>query len=261
MASGLHSILLLADRSHEAQAALQKASVLARHFAARIELFACDTEHGWAIEHRGRQAEADATLERCMIESRRYLEALRSSISARDLQLTSSATCAPSLLAGVTQRLADLQPDLVIKSIADGAPDDRRRTPSLDDWELVHRCAVPLLLTGRRPWRPVPQVWMAVDVESDDTALEARVHAMATGLAEGCGGQLHRHRSSDLAGSLAPLLQAQRIDLLVLAGPDPARGAAEWLLTPLDCDVVIVPRRAPGSALAMDTSDGHHREG
>jgi Universal stress protein family len=40
----LKSILVMADRSADAQVALQKAFVIARHFDARIELLACDPQ-------------------------------------------------------------------------------------------------------------------------------------------------------------------------------------------------------------------------
>ena len=45
------SILLCADRSGEAEVALRKASILARYLDADIELFACDADHAWAVEH------------------------------------------------------------------------------------------------------------------------------------------------------------------------------------------------------------------
>jgi hypothetical protein len=90
----LSPILLCADRSSEAQDALRKASILARYLDAKIELFACDTEHGWAVSQSSQSEAARAALESCLAASRIYVEALRGSIAATDLQIATRVACA-----------------------------------------------------------------------------------------------------------------------------------------------------------------------
>ena len=55
-------ILVLADRSTEAQSSLHKASVLARHLDASIDIFLCDTDHAWAVREQAHSNEARAVV-------------------------------------------------------------------------------------------------------------------------------------------------------------------------------------------------------
>ena len=69
----LRSILVLADRASEAEAAVRKASVMARHFKANIEIFACDTDHAWAIDDPSPAARS--VISSCLAGAERYLDA------------------------------------------------------------------------------------------------------------------------------------------------------------------------------------------
>jgi hypothetical protein len=184
----VHSILVLADRSTETQSALQKASVLARHFHAQIELFACDTDHAWAVGLEHQSPAAREVLDVCLAESQRYLQALRGSIPAQDLRISTSAACASELTEGVARRVHDWRPDLVIKSLSDG-PAGQRPTPALD-MQLIRATRVPMLWIRGYAWRPVPKITAALDLTSDDKVLMRQVLDTAECLALGCNGEL-----------------------------------------------------------------------
>ena len=195
----VQSILVLADRSNEAQSALQKASVLARHFHAQIELFTCDTEHAWAVGVERQSPAAREVLDACLAESHRYLNALRGSIPAADLRISTSAACVSELTEGVARRVRDWRPDLVIKNLSDGAP-GFRPTQALD-MQLIRATRVPMLWVRGHAWRPVPKITVALDLTSDDKALTQQVLDTAECLALGCHGELSIVHCLDLSAS------------------------------------------------------------
>ena len=276
-----HSILLCADRSSEAQVALRKASVLARYLDADIELFACDADHAWAVARGPSDAAARAELAACLAASHRYLAALRGSIAASDLRLSTRAACAATFAEGVAERVREGRHDLVVKNLADGLA---------ADLALAKACRVPLLLTRARPWRPAPHIWVALDLANGDPAAGRRAVAVAQALARVCAGSYRsvysRSRSGDgdlarvderataaalgiaenelkiLEGdprdTLPAALHDGDVDLLVIAQASgttrhPARmgderSVTETLLGIDGCDVLIVPRQRGGSA-------------
>jgi len=288
-----HSILLCADRSSEAQVALRKASVLARYLDADIELFACDADHAWAVAREPTDAAARAELAACLAASHRYLAALRGSIAASDLRLSTRAACAATFAEGVAERVREGRHDLVVKNMADGLA---------ADLALAKACRVPLLLTRPRPWRPAPHIWVALDLESGDPAAGRRAIAVAEGLARVCAGSCRsvysRFRSGDvdptrvderaaasalgiaedelkiLEGdpreTLPIALRDGEVDLLVIAqGSGTARHPAsirnersvtETLLGVAGCDVLIVPVQRCGSAARVVRGSASFRE-
>lgn len=263
-----HSILLCADRSSEAQVALRKASILARYLDADIELFACDADHAWALSREPEDAAARAELAACLAASRRYLAALRGSIAASDLRLSTRAACAGTFAEGVAERVREGRHDLVIKNLADGLA---------ADLALVKACRVPLLLTRPRPWRPAPRIWVALDLASADAAAESRAVGVAKGLARVCAGSCRLVYSrlnpgdhgpsqaeeleileGDPRETLPAALHGGEVDLLVIAQASGAAGhplrtrsersLTETLLGIDGCDVLIVPTEPGGSA-------------
>ena len=266
-------ILVLADRSNEVQAALRKASVLARHVGASIELHSCDTEHAWAIGLD--TPEAKETLAGCLADSRRYLDALRGSVAAQDLDIVTTASCARSLQDGLTRGISGAQPDLVIKTLA-ACGEFAKGIPHPLEMQLLKGCAVPLLVTRGRSWSPQPRIVAAVDLDSADLRLASAVVATARRLVEDLGGELEivyggdgpqqaiidRARAAGIAADALRILPgsplsalreyaaARQIDVLAIGGPDAAswQGATpsltEALLGAISCDVLIVPRGA-----------------
>lgn len=215
----LQSILVLADRSTEAQSALRKASVLARHFHAQIELFSCDTDHAWAVGLERQSPAARKVLDDCLAESHRYLNALRSSIPAADLTISTSAACATALPEGVAQRVRDWRPDLVVKNLADGLLEPQ--PPQALDMQLIRASRVPMLWIRGRAWRPVPRITVALDLASEDRALTRRVLDTAECLAVGCQGEL------SIVHCLEPSSQESAGDVFGLSAQ--AQATLEWL--------------------------------
>lgn len=278
------SILLCADRSGEAQAALRKASILARYLGAGIELFACDADHAWAVAHAERDESARAEIAACLAASRRYLAALRSSIAAADLRLSTRAACAASIMEGVADRVAEAGHDLVVKNFAEGEPG--RPAPTAADLALAQACQVPLMLTRTRPWRPAPCIWAALDLQRCEPRAGRRVVEVARTLAQACHGSFSivYSRSSpgqgpptrrslarakgifdvgdaplhliegDAGETLPAALRAGGVDLLVIGQPMQAGTAGvpsltEHLLGLCDCDALIVPVPSGRSAV------------
>ena len=143
------SILVLADRSTEAQSSLHKASVLARHLDASIDIFLCDTEHAWAVREQAHSNEARAVVAACDAENERFLQALRGSIPATDLRINLSFGCAFAVHEGLAERVEQLRPMLVIKSLANSR-EGRARPPQPAEMQIIRSCRVPLLLSHHK---------------------------------------------------------------------------------------------------------------
>ena len=142
----LKSILVMADRSADAQVALQKAFVIARHFDAQIELFACDAEQPWVARSPGRAAEGAHAAAARSVETRRFLDALRGMIVVDDLQIRAGEDCDGPLHEGLPRRVRAAGHHLVVKRLP--AREGRRR-PALSaaDWQVIRACPVPFQAT------------------------------------------------------------------------------------------------------------------
>lgn len=251
----LKSILVMADRSADAQVALQKAFVIARHFDAKIELVACDAEQPWTARAAGRPEEGARARAVRSAESRRFLDALRSTIVVDDLPIRAGEDCDGPLHEGLSRRVRTAGHNLVVKRLP--RRDGRRLsalTPS--DWQVIRACPVPIMLTRGRPWRPRPRI-----VANVDEATAGEIVDIARYLADGCHGALEVVQDADRpagraepAASLIARPTQHEIDVMVLraCGHAPAEDAARVALTEriveqLDCDLLLMPR-APQAA-------------
>jgi universal stress protein E len=253
----LKSILVMADRSADAQVALQKAFVIARHFDARIELLACDPDHPWSARGAHHpEAGARAAAARSL-DSRRFLDALRSSIPAEDLQIRASDDFDGPLYEGIARKVRSGGHNLVVKRL--NRREGRRRpmlTPA--DWQVIRACPVPLMLTRGRPWRPMPRfvASVAAGVARDEVLDVA--HYLARGcqaaleiVADAAGLAVHR-QDADVA--LASMPAPNDIDVVVLracghvpwgSGDGSGDTLAESIVETLDCDVLLMPPSPP----------------
>lgn len=264
----LQTLLVIAERAGETQAALQRAAVIARHAGAKIELFSCDTEHAWALGDYANSREARAVIDQCMAESRRFLEAVRSSISALDVHIETRCACASALHEGIGARIATLAPQLVLKSMQGSC---QRRTPQPLEMQLVQACRTPLLLTRGAPWRPAPRIGAALDLAEPALIRARAVQHFAATFAAACAGSLRQAfvgtsasatklRQLGLAAEAVTCLpgsprealrhwvEAQRLDVLVLGAAERFQARrlslTEQLLSELPCDILVVPARS-----------------
>lgn len=249
---------------------------MARHFDASIELFSCDTDHAWAINDP--TPAARAAISSCLSGTERYLDALRGAVAGNDLKITTCAACASSMEQGIGDRVLALHPDIVIKTLM-AASDTTLMPPQPLEMQLMRCCAVPLLVTRGRPWRPATKFAAAIDLDSPDLSLASSLIETADFLAHGCGGErflvygsavgdlpctlpriapamktlgLRQENLTVLMGgpleSLQSFVAQRQIDVLVVGGPEkgswrgPEPSLTERLLSVVDCDVLIVPR-------------------
>ena len=291
------SILVLADRSTEAQSSLHKASVLARHLDASIDIFLCDTDHAWAVREQAHSAEARAVVAACHAENTRFLQALRGSVPATDLRITLSFACAFAVHEGLAERVEQLQPMLVIKSLANGR-EGRARPPQPAEMQIIRSCRVPLLLSQGHQWQPVPRFCAALDANARDEVASRSILLTTAQLTRECQGiwtvgllrdpadrrsdpefadlearwrdlapqTIHQVPGPPLEG-VAELIRQQRIDVLVLGGatrlsPRAAEPSfAEQVVGRVTCDLLVVPRDPEGSVAVLPiAADAAHRE-
>jgi universal stress protein E len=286
MMNRIKSVLVIAERSGEIAGALQKACIVARHFGAAIELFACDAEHAYMAQHAYDSERIRDAVAQCLADNRRFLEAIRTSISAEDLEIRTSVACETPLHAGIVRKVRELMPDLVIRCVeARGA--QRHSVLDSTDWQLLRVCPVPLMLTRGRTWHPIPRIAAGVDL-GGPRAMGQSVLAAAAYLASGCGGDLEIVYSAPddtAAGSLEAMhaLAAERgllsarlhllhgppeqtlralarnheLDVLVLGALSRRTGVrgdavgtlTESLIEALDCDFLLVRPTDPGDGL------------
>lgn len=294
----IKSILVIAQRSGEVTGALQKACIVARHFGAAIELFACDAEHAYMAEHSYDTRGVSDAVAQCMQDSRRFLEAVRASVVADDLEIRTSVACETPLHLGILRKIEAVRPDLVIRCVeARGQQRQSALTPT--DWQLLRSCPVPLMLTRGRTWNPVPRIVAAIDLAPAQSGLAHGVLAAASYLASGCAGALDVVHCRDaaaadsaamdsmrallrsaglayvearmLAGApeqtLSQLVSSDNVDVMVIgalsrrvgAGGDAVGTLTETLIETLHCDFLLV---RDGSQAAMtDAQRGLARGG
>jgi nitrogen fixation-related uncharacterized protein/nucleotide-binding universal stress UspA family protein len=109
-------ILVVVDRSPTAADALAKAVRLARKFKATVDLFMCDTEHAYTLSQAYVPAGVEEARGACIADAYRYLETLRQSASAPDVNIKVDAACESPLYESIVRKVMRAQPDLVIKN-------------------------------------------------------------------------------------------------------------------------------------------------
>jgi len=274
------SILVVVERTGDAPALIGKAVGLARPLGALVELFLCDSEQAYVLDHTYDRAGVLSARAASVAAARRYLNDMRASAGASETDMTIDAQCESPLYESVVRKVLRSASDLVIKAVA--AADHRQHgTPDPNDWQLMRTCPAPLMLSRPRAWRSPPRFAAAVDVsDSEPPELARSVTGAAAMLAQGFGAQLHvvygetgstgepaariekLRRLCSEAGvaadcthvlrgqpehSLPQFVGEQRYDALILgalahrsAGTTPVGTLTSTLLDALDCDFVLV---------------------
>ena len=179
----VNSILVVVDRSPAAADAVAKAVLLARQFKARIELFMCDAERGYALAHAYVPKGLEEARQACIVDANRHLEALKRSAAAPDVSIATDAGCESPLYESIVRKVLREHPDLVIKNVA-GTPCRLDAT----DWQLMRTCPATLMLTRGRPWRSPSRFAAALDASATESAGLAHDILQAAQLLTGCVG-------------------------------------------------------------------------
>lgn len=185
----LTSILVIADRSPADRRLLLKAIDLARAFRARIELYTCDCEHAADLRRAYDTAGVEKEWLECIWAGRQYLEALRESVPASDVQVFVDCMCDTRVQLAIARKIDACHPDLVMKRAANAHPG--RFALNSTDWDLMRACPVNLMLARDRPWQERPRFAAMVDMRDPETPSAGKevMHA-AEYLAVGCGADL-----------------------------------------------------------------------
>jgi hypothetical protein len=121
--------------------------MLARYLHARLDIVLADP---------GRAPRARPNAD---TEARAYLDALRQSVTATDVEITTDAAFGGPLHEHVACKVRKEGSHFVIKNVGS----QRQANDSALTWRLIHSCPAPLLLTQGRPWHPRARFAVAVD--------------------------------------------------------------------------------------------------
>jgi hypothetical protein len=140
------SILLVAERTDSIHQGVNRALMLARYLHARLDIVLADP--GRAL--------SDSI--RATTEARAYLDALRQSVTATDVEIATDSALSGPLHEHVASKVRKEGSHFIVKSI----DSQHRSDDSALTWRLVHSCPAPLLLTQGRPWHPQARFAVAV---------------------------------------------------------------------------------------------------
>jgi universal stress protein E len=208
----VNSILIVLSREGDPSKVVQRGLMLARRFNAHIELFLCEAECAYVLEHQYHAGGTDAARRASLAKSRAWVERLWRSVDVSDVSVSIEAVCETPLFEAVRSKVERSRPDLVIRGI--GSESDC--TFSASDSDLVRTCPAPLLLTRGRPWKSRPTVAAALDISgADSPELIRTILLAAEGFTEACGASLELVYAMRPEGgrSDAPLKPAR--DLLI----------------------------------------------
>jgi len=184
------SILAIAGCRATDSDLVSKATRLARRWGARLELFLCDADHAYALEHAYEPSGVEEARRACMTQAKEYLVQLKNSAGAQDIQISTDAVCESPLYEGIVHKVLKSRPDFVMKN-AGGEDPLCRSTFDANDWQLMRTCPVTLMMTRGKTWPARPRFAAAVDVTEQETAgLAKTILQTAEGLMLTTGGDL-----------------------------------------------------------------------
>jgi universal stress protein E len=177
-------LLVVLDRSSSDPVFLAKAARLARRFGARLELFLCDAEHAYELKHDYEPSHRESVSHEAIAQAITYLSGLRAAANLQGIDVAVSAACESPLYEGIVRKVVQSRPDMVLK-LASGV----QATLDANDWQLMRKCPVTLLMIRGRAWHAQPRFAAAIDVsgeETDGLASSILETAAMLGTAHGC---------------------------------------------------------------------------
>lgn len=180
-------ILVALGREENPAATLTKAATLARCLHARIEIFLCEAERAFELQHQYDVGDSDRLQRSEVARLRAWLDRMWKSLEIPAVPVSMDVVYETPLFEAINRRVRRSKPDLVIRGIGTGA----LRTFSVSDYDLVSSCPAPLLLTRGRPWGAAPRAAAAIDVSGVESPQRTRAILLAAqSMAAECGATL-----------------------------------------------------------------------
>jgi hypothetical protein len=204
------SILLIAEAEDSIQQSTNRALMLARYLRARLDILFCSTERGYL----SRSAQAAET----RAQAHEYLESLRASLAAPDVEITTEAAFEGRLHEQVLHKARAAGSTIIVKSTERFGS---RRAVRID-WPLLQHAPAPVLLTQGRAWHPRARFAVALEVrDSADRELPSTVAQTLERLSEACGVAWRVLRWQDCLDGLDADEAVDLLALIVAPAPTP----------------------------------------
>lgn len=209
------SILVVTGHTTADAPLLAKSLRLAQSFATNLELYLCDAEHAYSLQHAYEQVGVESVKKSCIAEAIGYLARLKASAVGTDVSISIDAACESPLCEGIVRKVRQSAPQLVIKT-AGGSDSADRTVLDFNDWHLMRACPATLMLTRGRRWRPNPRIAAAVDMSEQETAgLASRILQNTAALARATGAELEllyvERENTGCAGARARSIALERL--------------------------------------------------
>jgi universal stress protein E len=187
----IRNILVIVDPTAREHPAIDKGALLAAKFAARLELFVCETKA--SREARIAAHARNGKDQPMLVSMKALLESLATPLRARGLDVTTETECIDPLHVALIDRTKRTSAELVIKDTHHHTLAQRTFLTNTD-WQLIRGCSVPLLLVKAKPWVAAPRIVAAVDpghMNDKPLLLDNCILDHAAAFAKKLGGELH----------------------------------------------------------------------
>jgi universal stress protein E len=198
----LKRLLVVVDPTASFHPSIERATWLAQHLPARVELFISDYSAQLADDRSAAGAESRAAV---LERHRRRLDQLAEPLRTAGLTVEFDARWDYPLHDSIVRKAVDSAADIVIKDTHYHSA-LQRAIFSNTDWSLIRGCAATLWLVKPRPPGQHPCFVAAVDPlhERDKPAdLDRRILATANELSSALGGDVHVFHAFDVSAALA----------------------------------------------------------
>ncbi len=173
----VRSILVALGRDGDPAAILARSVTLARHFNAGLEIFLCEAEGAYALQHQYDARSSEAAHRSGLTRLNAWLQRLWNSLQVNDVPAVMETVYESPLCEAVRRKVERNKPNLVVR----GVGGTEGSTFSVSDFDLVRSCPAPLLLTRGRPWKAAPSVAAAVDISGEESPELIRTILRAAG--------------------------------------------------------------------------------
>jgi universal stress protein E len=154
------NILVIVDPTAQTHPAVARGALLAEKFAARLELFACETKA--SREARLAAHARNEAKHPFVVDLKSMLETLAAPLRARGIDVATETNRGDPLHEALLDRVRRTTAELVVKDTHHHSLAQRTFLTNTD-WQLIRRCAVPLLLVKPGPWAAAPKLLAAID--------------------------------------------------------------------------------------------------